>query len=372
MLAQDPAATDGDYMPLYQTTRDFLADPSQPLTLSLEWTDVKDASTLVPPATGPLLLPTARTLRLRIAALCRDDPTLGYFGAQDVRTGPSIQVALRNESGDETALFAPDLPSHRFRAIFLQPDPVIDPVVLFSQRAAGALNQRPGDIASRLASTLGLRNDGLTLRAGPGRRVAFGCASAIRHVIGPDGASLRFAAQSDLALHWLVVLRLTLDRDWSWDGLAPVGLVVRRDGQVVGQFEPPRNVNSDAPAAPDRTQTDLVFLDAIEPKPAAGTPPQELTPTYTVTADFRGTPSRRSAAQSRDPSAGHHAAQPGPADRLGRNRPLTLSAGRRLFLDGNTQASTLARARQPAERPPRPVLRAPAAQRPRPADLAGR
>jgi hypothetical protein len=289
-LAQDPAATDGDYMPLYQTTRDFPADPSQPLTLAFEWIDVKDASTLVPSATGPLLLPTARTLRLRIAALGRDDPTLGYFGAQDVRTGPSIQVALRNESGDETTLFAPDLPSHRFSALFLQPDPVIDPVVLFSQRAAGALNQRPADIAARLASTLGLRNDGLTLRARPGRRVVFGCASSLRHVIGPDGASLGFAAQSDLALHWLVVLRLTLDRDWSWDGLASDGLVVERDGQVVGQFAPPRNVNRDALAAPDRTQTDLVFIDAIEPKPAPGTPPQELTPTYTVTANFRGSP----------------------------------------------------------------------------------
>jgi hypothetical protein len=84
-LAQDPAATDGDFMPLYQTTPAFPADTSQPLTLSFNWTDIKDASTLVAPASGPLLLPTARTLRLRIAALCRDDPTLAYFGAQDVR-----------------------------------------------------------------------------------------------------------------------------------------------------------------------------------------------------------------------------------------------------------------------------------------------
>jgi hypothetical protein len=79
-------------------------------------------------------------------------------------------------------------------------------------------------------------------------------------------------------------VRLTLDRDWSWDGFAPEGLVVQRDGQVVGRLAPPRNVNGDALAIPDRTQTDLVFIDAIEPKPAPGTFPQELTPTYTVTA----------------------------------------------------------------------------------------
>jgi hypothetical protein len=289
-LAQDPAATDGDYMPLHRTTRAFLADPAQPLTLDFDWVDIKDAATLSQPATGPLKLPTARTLRLRIAALGRDDTTLGYFGAQDVRTGPSIQVALRKNSGDETALFAPDLPTHRFSALFLQPDAVIDPVVLFAQRAAGALNERPADIASRLASTLGLRNDGLTLRAQAGRRVVFGCSASLRHVIGPDGASLGFAAQTDLALHWLVVLRLTLDRDWSWDGLGPDGLVVQRDGQVVGRFAPSRNVNTDALTPPDRTGTDLIFVDAIEPKPAPGTPPQELTPIYTVTASLQGAP----------------------------------------------------------------------------------
>jgi hypothetical protein len=290
-LAQDPAATDGDYMPIYQTTRAFPADPSQSLTLDLSWTDVKDVSPLVPPAIGALLLPTARTLRLRIGALCRDDATLSYFGAQDVRVGPSIQVALRKDSADETALFALDLPSHRFSALFLQPDPVIDATVLFAQRAAGAQNERPADIASRLASALGLRHDDLTFRAQPGRRVVFGCAAALRHVIGPDGASLTFAAQSDLALHWLMVLRLTLDRDWSWDGLAGAGFEVRRDGNVVGNITLPRNVNSDALANPDRTQTDLVFIDGIEPKPAPGTPPQELTPTYTVTARFQGAPS---------------------------------------------------------------------------------
>ena len=289
-LAQDPIATDGDYMPLYQTTRAFPADPSLPLTIDFAWTDIKDAATLVAPAAGPLLLPTGRTLRLRIAALCRDDVGLDYFGAQDVRSGPSIQVAVRKHSGDETALFAPDLPTHRFSAFYMQPDKVIDPTVLFAQRAAGALNERPADIASRLAAALGLRNDGLTLRAAPGRRVVFGCTAALRHTIGPDGASLGFAAQTDLALHWLVVLRLTLDRDWTWDALAHDGLVVQRDGLEVGRFAPSRNVNSDALAAPNRTQTDLIFIDAIEPKPAPGNFPQELVPNYTVTANFLGAP----------------------------------------------------------------------------------
>jgi hypothetical protein len=289
-LAQDAAATDGRFMPLYETTRAFPTDPSQALTLSFEWTDIHDASTLVPPANGPILLPTARTLRLRIAALCREDAGLAYFGAQDVRIGPTIQVALRKHSEDETALFAPDLPTHRFSAIFLQPDPAIDPVVLFAQRASGALNERPADIASRLAATLGLRNDGLALRAPPGRRVVFGCAAALRHTIGPDGASLTFASQSDLALHWLVIVRLTLDRDWTWDGLTGDGLTVQRDGVEVGGVAVPRNVNTDALGVPERSQTEVIFIDAVEPKPAPGTFPQEPTPTYRITAHLQGSP----------------------------------------------------------------------------------
>jgi hypothetical protein len=288
-LAQDPAS-DGNYVTLYQTTRPFPADPSLPLTIDLAWTDVKDATGMVVAPSGPVLLPTARSLRLQIAALCREDPALRYFGAQDVRSGPVKQVYLRKHSSDERGVFAPDLPTHRFSAFYLQPDPVIDTTVLFAQRAAGNLNQRPSDIATRFAAALGLRNDGLTLRAPAGRRVVFGCSSTIRHTIGPDGASVSFAAQSDLSLHWLVLLRLTLDRDWTWDGLAHDGLVVQRDGQEVGRFGPTRNVNGDALTNPDRTQTDLIFIDAIDPKPAPDSFPQELTPKYAMATSFLGTP----------------------------------------------------------------------------------
>ena len=288
-LAQDPDS-DGNFIPIYQTTRAFPADPALPLTIELAWTDINDANTIGQPSTGPVLLPTARTLRLRIAALCRDDPELAYFGAQDVRSGPSLQVLLRKNASDERDLYVPDLPTHRFSAFYLQPDPVVDATVLFAQRAAGALNQRPSDIASRLASALSLRNDGLTFRARAGRRVVFGCASTLRHAIGPDGASIAFAARSDLALHWLVVVRLTFDRDWTWDGLAYDGMVVKRDGQEVGRFGPTRNVGSDALIDPDRSQTDLIFIDAIDPKPAGGAFPQELTPSYTVSATFVGAP----------------------------------------------------------------------------------
>src|ERR1051326_8567891 len=90
------------------------------------------------------------------------------------------------------------------------------------------------------------------MRAQPGRRVIFGAAAALRHVIGPDGASIAFASQSDLTQHWLVVVRLTLDRDWTWDGLEHNGVVIQRDGVEVGRIGLTGSVGSDALLDPAR------------------------------------------------------------------------------------------------------------------------
>jgi len=288
-LVQDPAASDGGYQVLYQTTRPFPADLNQPLTIDLTWVDVHDATTLAAPAVGPLPLPTARNVRLLGAALCREDAALAYFGAADVRLGPAVTVDIRKNAANETALFAADLPTHRFSALYLQPDPPVDATVLFAQRAQGALGQRPSDVPTRLAAQLGLANDGLMLRAQTGRRTVFGCASTLRHVLGPDGSTITFAAQSDLTQHWLVVIRLTIDRDWTWDGLAHAGITITRDGQTVGQFAPDRGVNADALAAPVRAQTDLIFFDSIDPKPAPGAFPEER---VRVCAPFTGAQAR--------------------------------------------------------------------------------
>lgn len=290
-LAQDPLVSEG-YQMLYETTRAFPNDPAQPLSINLAWVDVHNATALIGPAAGPLPLPTARNVRLQLYPLGRDDPQLKYFGADDVRTGPPITVNLRKHSSDERNLFAPDLPTHRFSALFLQPDPVVDATVLFAQRAAGSGGQRPSDVPSRLAAQLDLRHDGLTLRARPGRRVVFGCAPSLRHVIGPDNASITFASQSDLVKHWLVVVRLTLDRDWMWDGLAHDGIVVERDGQVVGRFGPTRNVGTDALVNPERSQSDICFFDGVDPKPPSGAFPAELILTYTIRAEFVSAPQK--------------------------------------------------------------------------------
>jgi hypothetical protein len=289
-LAQDPGATDGGFMPIYQTTRAFPADLHIPLTVQLDWADVADVSTMAAPGAGPLLLPTARNVRLRISALGRDDPHNEYFGADDVRVGPATSINVHKHSSDERSLFAPDLPTHRFSALFLQPDIPVDATVLFAQQAAGNPGQLPTDAATRLAAALELRNDGLTLRSQPGRRIVFGCSPRLRHVIGPDDASLSFSSSADLTQHWLVVLRLTIARDWTWDGLAHNGIVVERDGTEISRFGPGRNVGVDALTDPDRSGTELVFIDAIDPKPSPGDFPDILHPAYTITANLTGSP----------------------------------------------------------------------------------
>jgi hypothetical protein len=285
-LAQDPNADAGSFVTLYETTRDFPAEFGSALDVDLEYVDVNDAATLDAPA-GALRIPTARTVRIRYSAVCRADPHHDYFGADDVRIGKDRMVEVRKESGDERGLFAPDEPSHQFSAVFLQTDQPSETVVLAAQLFAGRGLERPADAPTRLAAHFEWRNDRLAMRAQPGRRVVFGASGALRHVTGPDGASIAFASQSDITQHWLVVVRLTLDRDWTWDGLEYNGIVVERDGVEVGRIGLTNSIGSDALIAPQRTQTDLVFIDAVDPKPAPGEFPRELNLDYTVRALLR-------------------------------------------------------------------------------------
>jgi hypothetical protein len=287
-LVQDPITTDGHYMPVLKVYRDFPSDPSQPITINITWKDLGDVSTLSESSSGPLVLPRARNIRLRFAAVCRADPKLEYFGAQDVRSGPDTYTQLRNEATDETSFFLHDLPSNRIKALFMQPEIPTSRTVLASLTLAGKPNQLPADNPTVMAAALGLRNDGMTLRSRPGERAIFGCSGAIRHMIGPDNASISFATSSDLALHWIVVMQLTAARDWSWDGFQD-GLIVMRDGQEVGRFTQNTNVSKDALKNPRRTETRFIFFDAIEPKPT-GPFPAELNPHYTVKCSFTGSP----------------------------------------------------------------------------------
>jgi hypothetical protein len=286
---------------VYTTTRPFPADPAQPLDLDLEYADVADVAGLAAPAAGPLPVPRARDVVLRLRAVGRADPGLAYFGSQQARLGDFTSVRLRAAPQDERDLFAPDTPANRFRCILLQPDEASTGSLLVKLRSAGRGEQAETDALHRLAGELGLDaagEQGLTLSGRPGRRTAFGCSKAIPHVLAPDGSAVTFASKADLTARWLAVIRLTLDRDWTWDGAADPAVEVTRVGAgVVGGVRLPRSVNPTVYEGPeaagrqaDRSATDLVFLDAIDPKPVPPAHPRELHLEYTLMPRFRQAP----------------------------------------------------------------------------------
>ena len=277
-LQGEPAA----WWPLYETQRVFDAET---LTLDLQPIDLPtlDGLAALQPDAGALLVPAARELRLVLVALGRDDA--GYFASDATRQGAPVVVELRAAAQAEDSLFAAD--------------PVLRS---FFFRAAGGNPAVPRPLA-RLAQELGLDASGLTLTGRAGTRTVLGCASALRHVLSPECAALTLASDTDLAQRWINVLQLTLARDWTWCALAPMGLAVQRrlsrPGQadevaLAGSLTLPQVVAASAlpqvagdARDPQRAFSQLVFIDAIDPKPQPGQFPTELTVTYEISALLR-------------------------------------------------------------------------------------
>ncbi len=275
-----------EWWTLYRTVRDF--DGAQ-LTLALlpQPSSRLDGFSAVADD-GPLPLPAAHALRLLLVAKGRTDA--GYFASEAARQGQPVTLELRAAGSIEDNLLAgpPDL-----KAFFFRP--------------AGATADTPRPLA-RLAQESALAAQGLTLSGRPGARSVFGCASALRHVRAPDGASLTLASEAELNLRWIQVLRIELARDWSWDALADDGVAVTRrlsrPGQddvvtLAGTIDLPTAVARDATAfhsgagdaedgaggaaddgarAPQRQSSQIVFIDAFDPKPRPAPVPEPLLP----------------------------------------------------------------------------------------------
>jgi hypothetical protein len=290
-----------DWDTLYTTTRPFPADPAAALDLEFAWHDVHDASSLAPaPPAGPVPLPTSRLVRIILAPLCRDDPALSYFGAADVRTGPTVNLLLRKPAADERGLFLAASDADRLTAFFLQPDALPSAATTAAQQAAGAGTTAPNDAPGRLAAALGLTRSGTVFTGKPGRRTVFGTAAALHAMLAPDHSAIGFASSGDLTRRWIVSVRETIDRDWPWDGLAPAGISVRRTlaggpEQEVGRIELVRAVNETATINPDHSQTDILFFDVIDPKPAPGAFPAEINASYRLVPTFADPPAKQDA-----------------------------------------------------------------------------
>jgi len=266
---------------VYSVTENFPTGASPAVTLALSYIDVPDIGSMALPANNAtkLPIPTARDIRIRLQPICGlrpseiDNPN--YFGTPTPPVGPYSDFTTRMENATEANLFR-GIAAQQLRACYLQP--------------------YGGDLPALVAQSFGLTSNGLTLAAPPGVRAVFGSSGALRCTLAPDRSTLTFANANELLGHWIVALTLELSRDWTWDGFASPALSVFRDrgGPAIGTMPFPGVVAPSALGASanraDRTNTRLIFLDAISAQPAPGAFPDVLNPQYSITADFPSAP----------------------------------------------------------------------------------
>lgn len=275
------------YGVLYTTERDMPQGVSE-LTLSLQFENraTLDGFDVDQPSNGPLRLPTAREIRLTLTPIGRDTP--GHFAGAEARRGTSIDVDVRREAATEGALLSDVLsPLTPLQAFFFQPP--------------GAADAPP---IARLGVELGLDCHDMTLSGKAGRRTVIGCSSGLRHTLSPERSGITFASSADLLKRWISVVRMTIDRDWTWDGLAETGIavtrVLRRPAPAgdttasIGTVRVPHSLASKARAgsavnlrAAARQSTEIIFFDAFDPKPEDPDQfPAELTVDYVLEPSF--------------------------------------------------------------------------------------
>lgn len=269
---------------LYRTHRPFDEDA---LTLDL---DIQDHATLSTfskdqPENGPLSIPSARDLRFTLTAIGREDA--GYFDKESAHIGLPITVELRAEATNEDPMFS--LPDPPVLGLFFQPPP-----------ADGSV----ADPVQRLAQELDLACSRLTVSGRVGHRTSFGASAALQHTLATEASSITFASNADLIGRWINVVRFTIARDWTWDGLADAGFEVRRIvkrkkkddlDQLAGNVRVSRSLSPSArtdvelsPRAPQRQFTEVVFFDGFDPKPEPGSFPSETIFEYRIVTTFKG------------------------------------------------------------------------------------
>ena len=255
------------------------------------------------PDNGAIILPTARHIRISVRAICEDKKK--YYGlenddpAYNTKYGRTSYINLYKESGVETALYS----VKTLQGIYLQPDelPLAKPIISDKFKLYVPPVTTP-DSVQRLAQQLKIENNGLNLVGRKGERIQFGCSARIGHTLAPDNSALTFASKEELYNHWLCCITLDINRDWTWDALEDLSLIISRrkyfkntlppaKSEIVGEIEIKKSISFNALQNPDRTYTKIIFIDAIEPKKTESDTdadfPSMLEVEYTVKAVFK-------------------------------------------------------------------------------------
>lgn len=298
----DPAANPDGWQALYRTHRRYppmAPDGSAPdYELELDWIDCARLSDVVwevptqPAGTvsGPVPVPTARDVRVEVRGVGEADLT--YWMSETARRGAPLDLEAdpyHVPAQAEGPVFAAHDPTMAVASVFLQPDPPSSAPTL-----ARVLQRRAGPVLpKRLAAAVGLVEEGGTIFGPEGERLVFGCAG-LKHHLPPDASSLALTAEDELPHQWISVVRLRLDRDWTWRGLATPSFSVSRQvtqigsgavsTKALGTVSLAHTVNRQATKGTlNREMTELVFVDGMVP-PLHNGLPYELEVTYTITA----------------------------------------------------------------------------------------
>lgn len=336
-----PGDLDGAYRVVYtwQIPYPTLATPvavgaSTPIQLTLQPTVMNqiDSPTL-PTAAQPTVLPipTGRNVRLRLRGLGTPDPDNLHFGNSVARTGLISEMSLRYEVPTETGVIQSGNLDQQLQAFYLRnldqsaTQNIVTAGVVSAITASGAtlplqnLRNLVNAVSTPattpiqlLASALQLQVNGLTLSAAPGQRILFGAQSSLRCTIPQDRSSITFSTLKDLINHWVVVQQLTIDRDWTWSGLAqngagqiaftfygasapaPLEVVPAQPPlAVLGQVNLPNVVSSLATqqGMPDqRDSSQIIFFSTLDSTVPAGDFPTPTEGFYQLQATLTGNP----------------------------------------------------------------------------------
>ncbi len=305
------------YLPLYSTFRNFPEDTEEPFSIELEYQnansifnpkeDLGDFASFITNISdndSPIVVPTSRDIRITLVPVCSEKATLPkYFGFSKTKIGKQLEYAgeqiqffVRQEADEEIEFLLTEPDSRELKGIYLQPDPI--QIKNFKTNTKETVEGKESDqilLIKRLSSALDLDSTKMTLIGKPGERIVFGCSNRIRHTLAPDNSSLTFSTKNDLFNHWLCVISVNINRDWSWDGLNSAGIEVKRTKKFTGENDTEVNetvgyvqlkktasrlATDPAPHAsiPDRSYTRIVFIDAVEPKKELGLPSTALHP----------------------------------------------------------------------------------------------
>jgi hypothetical protein len=334
-----PGQLDGVFRVVYNWQIDFpaLTTPvaigaSTPIQLTLQPTPMAQIdSPVLPSASAPTVLPipTGRNIRLRLRGLGADDPDNLYYGNAEARTGLTADLRVRYEVAAEENVLAAGSPDQQLQAFYLRDldnsnqQSIVSSAVVSAITAGGGtwtgqayqnlqstLNTPAQTPLQLLASALNLPLTGQTLSALPGQRILFGAQNTLRHTLPQDLSSITFSTQKDLINQWIVVQRLTLDRDWTWSGLAQGGA-----GQLAFTFQgvtypagtplPPALENLGVVNLPflvsslatqqsgnpgQRDTTEIIFFSTIDSTVGLDGFPSPTEGSYQLLATFTGAP----------------------------------------------------------------------------------